>query len=96
MSVFEAGMMVCFGVSWPVAAYKTFRAKSAKGKSLTFCSLIMVGYICGLIHKLFFYRDWVLWLYIINMFFVSLDMLLCIRYKKFPVAQKTEEINAKD
>ena len=42
MSVFEAGMMVCFGVSWPIAAYKTYRAKSVKGKSLTFSFLILI------------------------------------------------------
>ena len=87
MSVFEAGMMVCFGVSWPVAVYKTFRAKSVKGKSFTFSCLIMTGYICGLIHKIFFYHDWVLWLYLANMAFVLTDMILYIRYKKFPVSQ---------
>ena len=27
MSIFEAGMMVCFGASWPIAAYKTYKAK---------------------------------------------------------------------
>ena len=81
MSVFEAGMMICFGVSWPIAAYKTYRAKSTKGKSLTFSFLIIIGYICGLIHKIFFYYDWVIWLYLINMFFVLVDMILCIRYR---------------
>ena len=81
MSVFEAGMMVCFGISWPVAVYKTFKAKSVKGKSFTFSCLIMVGYICGVIHKLFFYYDWVLWLYLLNMLFVLIDMGLYLRYK---------------
>ena len=83
MSVFEAGMMICFGASWPVAAYKTYKAKNVSGKSLTFSSLIIVGYICGLIHKIFFYSDWVLWLYLLNMLFVCLDMGLCIKYRFF-------------
>jgi hypothetical protein len=87
MSVFEAGMMVCFGVSWPVAVYKTFKAKSVKGKSLTFSCLIMVGYICGVIHKIFFYYDWVLWLYLLNMLFVMTDMALYLRYKYKPVKE---------
>lgn len=82
MSVFEAGMMICFGVSWPIAAYKTYRAKCVSGKSLTFSSLILTGYICGIIHKLFFYYDWVIWLYIINTVFVLTDMALHIKYKK--------------
>ena len=27
MSIFEAGMMICFGASWPIAVYKTYKAK---------------------------------------------------------------------
>ena len=84
MSIFEAGMMISFGVSWPIAVYKTYRAKCVKGKSLTFSSLILFGYICGMIHKIFFYYDWVIWLYIINMVFVILDMYLYLKYKKNP------------
>ena len=87
MSVFEAGMMLCFGASWPVAVYKTYKAKSVKGKSLTFSSLIVVGYICGIVHKIFFYYDWVLWLYILNMFFVVADIILHLKYKKMPVKE---------
>ena len=82
MSIFEAGMMVCFGVSWPVAAYKTFKAKSTKGKSLTFSCLILIGYVCGIVHKIFFYYDWVFWLYILNMFFVLVDIFLHLKYRK--------------
>jgi len=85
MSVFEAGMMVCFGVSWPVAVYKTYKAKNSSGKSLTFSTLIIIGYVCGLIHKIFFYHDWVLWLYLINMLFVLTDMALCIKYRKHQI-----------
>jgi hypothetical protein len=90
MSVFEAGMMICFGVSWPVAVYKTFKAKSVKGKSMTFSCLIMVGYICGVIHKIFFYYDWVLWLYLLNMLFVFTDMCLHLKYKYKPIKQKED------
>ena len=91
MSVFEAGMMICFGVSWPIAAYKTFRAKSVSGKSLTFSSLILTGYICGVIHKIFFYYDWVIWLYLLNMCFVLLDMGLHLRYKYVKVQETVDK-----
>ena len=47
MSIFEAGMMVCFGASWPIAAYKTYKAKCVDGKSLRFSSLILLGYVFG-------------------------------------------------
>ena len=82
MSIFEAGMMACFGISWPIAAYKTFKAKCVGGKSFSFSCLILTGYIFGLIHKLFFYRDWVIWLYLFNMFFLIVDMCLYLKYKK--------------
>lgn len=84
MSVFEAGMMICFGISWPIAAYKTYKAKCVCGKSFAFSCLIMTGYICGIIHKLFFYNDWVIWLYILNMIFLGTDMVLYLKYKNNP------------
>ena len=31
MSIFEAGMMVCFGASWPIAALKTYKCKCVLG-----------------------------------------------------------------
>ena len=43
MSVFEAGMMLCFGVSWPIAAYKTYKAKCVQGKSFAFSCLIFIN-----------------------------------------------------
>jgi len=82
MSIFEAGMMVCFGISWPVAAYKTFKAKCTQGKSFTFSCLILIGYICGIVHKIFFSYDWVFWLYILNTLFVLVDMFLHLKYRK--------------
>ncbi len=81
MSVFEAGMMVCFGASWPIAVYKTYKAKSVKGKSLRFLCLIMTGYIFGIIHKIFFCYDWVIWLYLVNMGFVLCDISLYLKYR---------------
>lgn len=84
MSIFEAGMMVCFGISWPIAAYKTYKAKCVGGKSFAFSCLILAGYICGLIHKIFFYNDWVIWLYLLNMFFLIVDMVLYWKYKNCP------------
>jgi len=81
MSVFEAGMMICFGVSWPIAAYKTYKCKCVHGKSFSFSLLILLGYACGIIHKLLYSMDWVLWLYILNTMFLLLDMFLYLKYK---------------
>ena len=83
MSIYEAGMMICFGVSWPIAAYKTFKAKSVNGKSLRFSFLILLGYIFGITHKLIYSHDAVIWLYFLNVFFLLIDIGLHIKYKHF-------------
>ena len=91
MSIFEAGMLVCFGASWPIAAYKTYKCKCVHGKSIHFSMLIMLGYICGVTHKLLYSLDWVLWLYLANMAFLLTDMILWYKYRNnpAPVEQQT-------
>lgn len=81
MSIFEAGMMVCFGISWPIAAYKTYRAKCVNGKSIHFSFLILLGYVCGIIHKLLYSLDFVLVLYLLNVLFLLIDMGLWFKYR---------------
>ena len=49
--LFEALMMICFGVSWPVAIYKTVRTKRTEGKSFLFLLLILAGYLAGIAAK---------------------------------------------
>lgn len=80
--IFEAGMLICFGISWPIAAYKTYKAKSVGGKSFSFSCLIMLGYVFGVINKVLYSHDWVIWLYLLNMFFLGLDMSLHLKYRK--------------
>jgi hypothetical protein len=81
MSVFEAGMMICFGVSWPVAVIKTYKTKCVQGKSIYFSFLILLGYICGIVHKLLYSFDFVIWLYLLNTSFLLLDIILWFRYR---------------
>lgn len=50
-SLFEAVMLICFGLSWPLNLVKNFKAKSAKAMSLPFLCLIIFGYICGIAAK---------------------------------------------
>ena len=50
--LFEAFMVVLFGISWPLNIAKSLRSKTAKGKSLPFLCFIWAGYICGVISKL--------------------------------------------
>ncbi len=81
MSVFEAGMMVCFGISWPIAAYKTYKSKCVGGKSIYFSYLILLGYIFGILHKIIYSMDYVIILYLLNTLFLIIDMCLWYRYR---------------
>ena len=82
MSVFEIGMLVCFGFAWPTAIHKSLKSKSIEGKSLLFIYVILSGYIFGIIHKLVFSLDFVLILYIVNLLLVFTDLMLYYRNKK--------------
>ena len=78
---FEAMMLVCFGASWPFAIMRTYKAKTAKGKSFIFLSLLILGYIAGMVSKLWLDElPWVFFFYLMNLIMVSTDLTLCVRY----------------
>lgn len=79
--VYETLMLICFGISWPVAVLKTYKAKSVKGKSFLFLFLILLGYVFGVVHKVIYNFDYVIWLYILNGLLVLADMALWFKYK---------------
>ncbi len=81
MSIFEAGMMICFGASWPFQVAKTYKTKNVKGKSIFFLWLVEIGYICGMIHKALYSPDMVFFLYLLNFVLVGADMVLYYIYK---------------
>ena len=78
-SIFEALMLICFGVSWPFAIVRSVRARTSKGKSLTFLILLDLAYLSGILHKTLINLDVVLALYIINFIMVSIDIALYFR-----------------
>ena len=82
MSIFEAGMLVCFGLAWPINIVKSYKSRTTAGKSILFEYVIEIGYISGITHKLLYSRDIVLILYIINFLMVFVDILLFYRNKK--------------
>ena len=47
----EIIMILCFGASWPFNVMKAYKARTAKGKSLLFLCLIIIGYIAGISSK---------------------------------------------
>ncbi|MDR2191301.1 MAG: hypothetical protein LBO62_00265 [Endomicrobium sp.] len=88
MSVFEAVMIIAFGCAWPASIYKSYTSKSNAGKSLWFLIIVVVGYICGIIHKLIYSYDAVLVLYIINLLMVLTD--ICIYFRNEKILRKNE------
>lgn len=92
LSIFEAGMMICFGAAWPVNILKSIRSKSTKGKSLMFLFIVNVGYISGMIHKILYSPDIVLALYILNFAMVSVDIALY--YKNRALEKRAQNATA--
>lgn len=82
LSIFEAGMLVCFGASWPFSVLKTYRTKNVKSKSRLFLLLVITGYICGIINKVLGSMDIVFWLYVFNLALVSADFWLVLLYRR--------------
>ena len=73
--VLELIMLVCFGLSWPIAVFKSIRSKSTKGKSVVFIIAIIIGYISGIIGKIVNHQlNYVVALYFINLIVVSIDL----------------------
>ncbi len=83
MSPFEFIMLVCFGAAWPVSIYKSWKSRSVQGKSLFFLVIVLVGYIAGFLHKIFYLYDAVIILYSINFIMISIDIMLYFRNKKY-------------
>jgi uncharacterized membrane protein YbjE (DUF340 family) len=83
MSIFEIIMLVCFGASWPISIHKSYRSKSNSGKSLGFLCTIELGYVAGMLNKLIYNRDPVLYLYVLNAILVFIDITLYFRNKRY-------------
>ncbi len=79
MSIFEAGMLLSFGVAWPINLVNTYRARTAKGCNPLFTIVIMIGYCCGIIHKILYSRDLVLAIYFVNLSMITADFCLYLR-----------------
>ena len=83
----EIIMIVAFGASWPFNVVKSYRARTAKGKSLFFLCLILFGYVAGITSKFLneaymadFASKWyVLFFYVLNFVMVFADLILYFR-----------------
>lgn len=82
MSLFEILMLLCFGAAWPVSIRKSYKARKNSGKSIVFLLIILVGYLSGILNKIIYDFDPVIYLYILNAIMVTVDIGLYYRNKK--------------
>lgn len=87
-NLLEALMILCFGLSWPISIYRSYTARTAKGKSLFFEVFLWIGYVFGIIREFMqyfsgkglnflFYLGWIF--YFMNIAEITIDMMLYIR-----------------
>ena len=96
--ILEVIMIVSFGASWPLNVLKSYRARTAKGKSLAFLLLILFGYVAGIASKFMneaymaaFAQKWyVLFFYCLNFIMVAIDLALYIRNCKLDKQNQTK------
>jgi len=85
--VFEAVMLICFGVSWPVSIAKTLRVRRVEGKSPVFLMLVCLGYVAGVVAKVLVAVanetaiPSVTGLYVLNGVMVFVDLMLYMKFR---------------
>ena len=101
-TAFEIIFLVCFGASWPFNIIKAYKARTTKGTSLQFMSLICFGYVAGIFKQIFTLLannkltalQWVAFAcYIVNLTLVSTGIAIYFRNKALDkkAAEKSAE-----
>jgi hypothetical protein len=86
---FEACMIILFGVAWPTSIIKSYKARTAKGKSIYFLLAVEIGYLCGIISKIAAGNiNYVIAFYLLNSSMVMIDILIYFRNRKLDLAKE--------
>ena len=79
----ELAMLVSFGLSWPFAIVRTYRAKRVDGKSPQFMFIVIFGYCCGIAAHLVDGTDlWLCFVYLADILLVATDLALYFVYSR--------------
>lgn len=97
-TVCEIVMVICFGASWPFNIIKAYKARTTKGTSLLFMSLIGLGYVGGILGKIFTLLEtgltWLQWVafafYIINLCMIVTGLTIYFRNKRLDKQRESE------
>ena len=90
MSFYEIIMLLCFGAAWPFSIYKSWHTRKTAGKSVLFLIIVFLGYIAGIINKLLYHFDAVVYFYILNASMVLTDGILWFRNRRLEKQTKTD------
>lgn len=84
----EAAMLLSFGAAWPASILKSYRSRTARGKSLFFLFIVEFGYVCGIFAKFATGSEvsFVVVFYFLNLLMVGLDIALYFRNARLDVA----------
>lgn len=84
-------MLVCFGLSWPLNAYKNYKARTAAGSSWQFIALITAGYVAGIAAKFVSGSvNWVLAVYLLNIACIGVNWFVYFRNRRLDAQRRME------
>ena len=89
--IFETGMLICFGLSWPFNIAKSLRSRTAKGKSMLFQIIVIMGYLMGLTGKFISGNvTYVAAVYVLDILMVSCDLAITMRNHRLDKIRENE------
>ncbi len=90
----EIGMLIAFGASWPFNIAKSWRSRTARGKSVLFEIIVVGGYLIGLAGKFITWYRTGVWAYSIWFYFADIIMVLidiCLYVRNTSLDRKEDE-----
>ncbi len=94
--IFEILMIALFGASWPFNIIRAYKARTAKGTSLLFTLLILIGYVFGILSKICAnnwnaLRIFAFVVYCINLVMLIIALIIYFRNKKLDAEREKTE-----
>ncbi len=93
-SILESMMLLCFAASWPFNIYRSWKSRTAAGKSIMFEIIVVIGYFCGIgSHIVNNQINAVIAFYVLDIVLVAIDMILFCRNKKLDRIAAQSSVN---
>lgn len=94
---FEMCFLLCFAAAWPANIVKSWRSRTARGRSMVFPLIVEAGYIFGIISK--FTAEsltYVVFFYFLNFTMVAIDLALTLRNRRLDAKRDREFMQVMD